>query len=251
MNIYNYELSFQEQLKECKHNLDKLSQNCLISLSTAQYFIQNSVWWDHPKSGRVRAPRHSKNIEQGSRGWELHFGANRFYISLAINRCVLILNELISDFSKGNEPTYDELVQTLSHQIVCSVGNYNGDLYSKPYKLINNNMIFGTTSVDINDFTGTLIKSTKVIRLYNYKMINKLSLNLDDLIKHQRSTFQALSWKFFGSEGKSVVHKHETWSSQDYFTLLGELKQNLDESEQCFSDIERFYEKYKEYIPQR
>lgn len=251
MNIYDNKLSFQEQLSQCKKNLDRLSDNAFVPLETAQSFIQESVWWNHPKSGWVRAPRHSRNIERGSRGWEIHFGANKFCISLAISRCVLVLHTLISKFTENNEYPREELLKKLYHQVRSSICNYNGDLYKAPYKLNGNDMIFGTTSIDIKDFVDEVILRSKIMRLYNYKIANKSFNNLSPLIKHQLATFESLSTKFSESEGKPVMYEYEAWSSQDYFALLGELKTNLDKSEQYFSDIDCLYEKYKSHIPLR
>ncbi|MEI8653702.1 hypothetical protein P4S57_13935 [Pseudoalteromonas sp. Hal273] len=251
MNIYDNRLSFQEQLEQCKKNLDRLSDNAFVSLEVAQNFIQESVWWNHPKSGWVRAPRHSRNIERGSRGWEIHFGANKFCISLAITRCVSVLHTLITKFSENNEYPREELLKKLYFQVRCSICNYNGDLYKAPYKLNGNDMIFGTTSIDIKDFVDEVILRSKIMRLYNYKIANKPSNNLNTLIKHQLATFKSLSTKFSESEGNPVMYEYEAWSSQDYFALLGELKTNLDENEQQFSDIDYLYEKYKSHIPLR
>lgn len=162
-----------------------------------------------------------------------------------------VLHTLITKFSENNEYPREELLKKLYFQVRCSICNYNGDLYKAPYKLNGNDMIFGTTSIDIKDFVDEVILRSKIMRLYNYKIANKPSNNLNTLIKHQLATFKSLSTKFSESEGNPVMYEYEAWSSQDYFALLGELKTNLDENEQQFSDIDYLYEKYKSHIPLR
>ena len=162
-----------------------------------------------------------------------------------------VLHALLTKFSENNEYPREELLETLYHQVRCSICNYNGDLYKTPYKLNGNDMIFGTTSIDIKDFVDEVILISKITRLYNYKIVNKSSANLNSLIKHQHATFKSLSSKFSESEGKPVMYEYEAWGSQDYFALLGELKTNLDENEQQLSDIDYLYKKYKSHIPLR
>lgn len=61
--------------------------------------------------------------------------------------------------------------------------------------------------------------------------------------------FKELSIKFQNSSGGNVRHNSRTWTSDDYFSLLGQLKSGFDKLGLENFEINWLYAKYKRNIP--
>lgn len=68
-------------------------------------------------------------------------------------------------------------------------------------------------------------------------------------IEDKLELFKELSVKFKNSSGGNVRHNSKTWTSKNYFSLLGQLKSGLDKLEVVNFEINWLYEKYKRNIP--
>ena len=172
MHNISDKLTLEEQVNLCEERLGVLSSKIFGSYAfpreVAKIFIRHSAWWKHPKSGWVRAPKHAERVEEGRNGWEITFGANRLFISLAIKRCVIVIRQFISDRDEGDDYSIVELEQILRHQVRCSIGNHNGDIYNSPYNISGNDMLFGTASIDLKDFVGLVISISEIKNLSRY-----------------------------------------------------------------------------------
>ncbi len=158
---------FSDKINECNKKFDIFnpSDNQIIPLSVAQHMIKHSIWWDHPSAGMVRAPKHANRVSDSINGWEISLGANSFLISLSINRCLISLRKFIEKIESGDFVTKSVIDEKLIHQVVCSVANYNGDIYQSPYKTIGPWMEFGTTSINVNEFTGIIANTIGIYKI--------------------------------------------------------------------------------------
>lgn len=176
--------TFQQQINECRLILIDLCDTRLftytlesLSPSMAKTFIEETVLWNHPASGFwVNAPNHSKRIVFGRQGWEISFGANKFYISLAISKCVRVIDDLLNKFVNKEEYLISDLKKKLFHEITTSVGDYKGDLYPSPYNTVDSKMIFGVTAIQVEYFVDLLIFISRIRMLYNHEgSVNKIT----------------------------------------------------------------------------
>ncbi|ASV43990.1 hypothetical protein [Pseudoalteromonas phage KB12-38] len=69
-------------------------------------------------------------------------------------------------------------------------------------------------------------------------------------LEQKLELFKELSLKFRRSAGAKVKHGNKTWTSGDYFSMLGELKKGFEALKLENFEINWLYEKYKSNIPQ-
>jgi len=69
-------------------------------------------------------------------------------------------------------------------------------------------------------------------------------------LEQKLELFKELSLKFRRSAGAKVQHENKTWTSGDYFSMLGELKRGFDALKIVNFEINWLYDKYKSNIPQ-
>ncbi len=131
-----------------------------IPLSVAQDFIRNSAWWLTHPSGAVRAKKHAYNVYKNSvHGWAIDFGANKFLVGKAIERCKDEINKYIEEFINGNKSIeLDSLKAKLKKHISGAVATYNNGEYSGYYPIDGNDLIFGSQAIDIKDGANFLIR---------------------------------------------------------------------------------------------
>lgn len=162
------DLDFEEQIEKCRENLLILKTPGGIPLRIAQFFIEHSAYWCHPSAGWVRAPKHSKRIENGHFGYELRFGGNYFLVGLAIDRCVNTASHLLDLFEDGDQYSYEDLLSKLFLNVRGAVANNDGDEYRGYYPIEGNDMIFGTQSIDVRDFVGIVTATSKIAKMYKF-----------------------------------------------------------------------------------
>lgn len=149
----------QAQISTARTILHELLPNGRVSKELAQEFVRKSTWWyEYPKAKRpVPAPKHSLNIYEMDGEWQIDFGRNTFLVSKAIKRCIIVIKEYIKSFEEGHPWSREELIRCLHLQVRGSVA-----IYGKEYKgfynhMVGNDMKFGVTSIDVNDFTNLIL----------------------------------------------------------------------------------------------
>jgi len=162
------DLDFEEQIEQCREKLLILKTPNGVPLRIGQFFIEHSAYWNRPFSGRISAPKHSKRIEYGNFGLELRFGGNYFLVELAIDRCVNTVSHLLDLFAVGEEYSYELLLEKLRLDVRGAVANYDGNEYRGYYPIVDNNMVFGTQSIDVKDFVGIVTATSEIYRMYKF-----------------------------------------------------------------------------------
>ena len=162
------DLDFYEQIEKCREGLDILKTENGVPLRIARFFIKHSAYWDHPTAGWVRAPKHSERIENGHYGYQLRFGGNYFLVELAIARCVDEVVKLLDLFENGGEYPYEELREKLFLHVRGAVANNDGYEYRGYYPITDNDMIFGTQSIDVKDFVGIITATSEILKMYKF-----------------------------------------------------------------------------------
>ncbi len=123
-----------------------------IPESLARDFVRASAWWLSHPSGAVRAPRHALNVYNNAvHGWTVDFGANKFLVGKAIERCKIEINNYIEKIINGEHINIDVLKETLKGHISGSVAHMNNDEYSGFYPITGSDLKFGSQSIDVND----------------------------------------------------------------------------------------------------
>jgi|APEBP8051072661_1049379.scaffolds.fasta_scaffold05981_1 hypothetical protein len=138
-------------LVDCRTGLLILGTEQRVDHRIAHHFVEHSAWWDHPRAGWVRAPKHADRLVQGAYGWEVSFGANRFLAELAIKRFIACVNGFLHKREVGIPYSYANLLENLRQNVLASVGNYQGDEFSGYYPASGEMMVFGTQAIRITD----------------------------------------------------------------------------------------------------
>ena len=131
-----------------------------IPLSVAQDFVRNSAWWLTHPSGAVRAKKHAYNVYKNDiHGWAIDFGANKFLVGKAIERCKDEINKYIEEFTNGEKSIeLDSLKAKLKKHISGAVATYNNGEYSGYYPIDGNDLTFGSQAIDVKDGANFLIR---------------------------------------------------------------------------------------------
>lgn len=131
-----------------------------IPLSVAQDFVRNSAWWLTHPSGAVRAKKHAYNVYKNDiHGWAIDFGANKFLVGKAIERCKDEINKYIEEFTNGEKSIeLDSLKAKLKKHISGAVATYNNGEYSGYYPIDGNDLTFGSQAIDVKDGADFLIR---------------------------------------------------------------------------------------------
>jgi len=176
LNHRNYfserkEFRKKQKVKEQRNRVSTLSSSIYsshvwlkreetIPLSLAQDFIRNSAWWLTHPSGPVRAKKHAYNIYKNEvHGWAIDFGANKFLVGKAIERCKNEINKYIEEFESGTKSIeLDSLKLKLRKHISGAVATYNNGEYSGYYPISGNDLEFGTQAIDVKDGVNFLIR---------------------------------------------------------------------------------------------
>lgn len=166
---YWYELRLEEMQKripKVRQTLRRYIRSAgerSIDEETARFFIRNSAWWlRHPSGYAVRAPRHQDNVYGSDPDWKIDFGANTFLVGRAIQRCLNTVDFTLEKISTGELITLDNVRDTMFYNITGAVANYEGFEYEGYYSAIEDNrdMVFGTQSIDIEDFIRCVMELT-------------------------------------------------------------------------------------------
>jgi len=182
----------------------QLAENKEIELSLAQLLIKKSVYWYEHHSGPVKAPKHSKHIyslyEQYTiektrtkrNDWSINFGSNTFYISNAVSRCQSTLIEFLDGAEQGNSEGIEKIKEALCTNVRQSVGNQRGDEYNLYPTNYQNHMIFGATSISVNEFIECILLECKIFKKPQLSEIcyvcGKKFGNKRELNYHQQAT---------------------------------------------------------------
>ncbi len=172
--IWSFELTRERQKEEERKRLNRriLIRNRRIAKShttvtplikitnvpreLAIRFIEESAWWHHPY-GLRRAPGHSDRMDGIHGDWKVKFGANTFLVGRAISRCASTIDRYLAAIKQGHDQNRDELVEKLKFNVRGAVANWNGYEY-RYYDVQGNDMMFGTQSIDVNDFVNLALR---------------------------------------------------------------------------------------------
>lgn len=152
-------------IADCRNGLGILGTEDSVRYETVQHFIRHAAYWNHPRAGWVRAPKHAERIVEGLYGWELSFGANFFFVELALKGCINEVNVFLNEASveiDGDEPNYRVLLHDLALRIRSAVGNHLGQCYSGHYPEHEGFMMFGTQGIYLPSFVGIVIATGRL-----------------------------------------------------------------------------------------
>lgn len=130
-----------------------------ISRELAQSFIRRSAFWHSHSSGQiVSGGGHARRVYGAAGDWKVDFGANSFLVGRAIHRCFRTLGEYIDSWEAGAPKDASEVVRRLRRDVNGAVAGYNGLELNGYYSLSGNDMMFGTTSIDIKFFVRAVLE---------------------------------------------------------------------------------------------
>ncbi len=161
-NEIEEEVIEKRRIKERKSKVNSLSSRIYsshlwlkrketIPKSLAQDFVRNSAWWLTHPSGAVRARNHAYNVYKNEvHGWAIDFGANKFLVGKAIERCKDEINKYIEKFRTETKLIeLDSLKFKLKKHISGAVATYNNGEYSGYYPIVGNDLEFGSQAINL------------------------------------------------------------------------------------------------------
>ena len=155
-------------------HLDCLGKEGKVPLRIAQQFIKKSTWWLGHSSGQpIPAPGHYRRIQGSEDDWYIEFGNNSFLVGRAIWRCRNALEIFIDRTINGDIVSRSELVEQLVRHVRGAVATGAGYEYQGYYPLgdkegsYENDMVFGTTSIDTSKFVSFLFEIVPVKALWD------------------------------------------------------------------------------------
>ncbi|MEC4722770.1 phospholipase D-like domain-containing protein [Noviherbaspirillum sp. CPCC 100848] len=146
--------------KMARKIIDAQAPNGQISRELAQSFIRRSTFWHSHSSGHIVSGRgHAKRVYGVAGDWKVDFGANSFLVGRAIRRCFRTVEEYIDKWEAGQPQDASETVRQLRRDVNGAVAGYDGVELSGYYSsLSGNDMMFGTTSIDIKFFVRVVLE---------------------------------------------------------------------------------------------
>lgn len=144
-----------------------LDGNGRMKSGVAQRFISDSAWWvDHPK-GPVHAPKHHERVTYGIEGWEIVFGANKFLVGQAAERCSghVLVKTLPQVVKSQTKVEWLKLQQELAMIVRGSVLNFADREYDCYGDLWDDHMRFGAQSINVKDFVNCFYQLAKIQRV--------------------------------------------------------------------------------------
>ncbi len=97
--------------------------------------------------------------------WQVKFGANIFLVGRAISRCAQTIDQYLTAIKQGNYWNRDKLVNKLGLDARGAVAHQNGYEYPGYYRVQRNDMMFGTQSIDVDDFVQFALKTWDINEL--------------------------------------------------------------------------------------
>jgi hypothetical protein len=129
-----------------------------VDKDLAERFVRETAWWMTHVSGHpVRAPRHAKRLRESERGWGVGFGANTFEVTVAIERCWVILDRVSAELDAGEAVSRAAVEAELKKAVSNAVSNYRGDLYEH-YPVHHDTLQFGAQGIGVDDAAKFMIK---------------------------------------------------------------------------------------------
>lgn len=161
-------------VNEIRPHLDRLGKDGKVALHVAQLFVKASAWWLSHSSGHpVPAPGHCRRIHGSEDDWRVEFGNNYFLVGKVIWRCRRRLADFLDQAADGYVVPRSELVEDLVLEVRGAVANGEGYEYRGYYPLGDkkgqheNEMVFGTQSIDTSDFVDWLFEMVSVEALWD------------------------------------------------------------------------------------
>ncbi len=175
---YWYKVQLEEMQKKIPRvyknlrNFSSIGSKHSIDEMTACYFIEKSAWWLKHPSYPVRAPNHKNNVYGSNPDWRIDFGANTFLVGRAIQRCLDTIETAIKEISQGQKVTLASIENKMRDDIRSSIANFEGDEYHGYYSALeNNDIIFGTQSIDMKDFITCINELTDFRSIFDSDLL--------------------------------------------------------------------------------
>jgi hypothetical protein len=129
-----------------------------LRIAAAQRFTKNSAYWyGHPSGSPAHAPGHFERVQSGPNGWEIEFGANKFLVERAYDRCENLLREAVTT-AGGARIDRSELCNKMRLAVRGAVANYLNEEYTVLWDVTDDGyMLFGTQSIRVDAFINTLL----------------------------------------------------------------------------------------------
>lgn len=150
----------QSSIKRVKRNLkQKLFVDRNVPRELAVSFIRAATWWHTHSSGwPMQAPGHARRITGSNGDWKVHFGANYFLVGRAISRCSALIRQYVAEYEETGELSLERLSEGLKWRVRGAVATHNGDEYAGHYPLTGSHMMFGATSINVNQFSSYALR---------------------------------------------------------------------------------------------
>lgn len=151
---------------DCRAGLRLLGTEQTLNFNSLHDFVASAVWWKHPTSGWVRAPKFADRLTSGKYGWEIKFGANRFLVSLALMLCLKSVSEFLDKLEECDDPSYPSLLNTLRYFVAYSVGNHKGEVFPGRYPVSDGMLVFGVHAIRVEDCVEFITRSARLSQYY-------------------------------------------------------------------------------------
>lgn len=152
--------SMKQDLEEIKNKIQRFHKNGVMHIGVAQRFVKNSAYWyAHPCGTPVHAPKHFNRVQNGTHGWEIEFGANKFLVQKAIEECLDLLCKALA-YAEVNEEYIDcsFLRSEMEFEVSGAVSNYLNERFDYYWEIRDEKyLVFGVQSIRIDKFVGTML----------------------------------------------------------------------------------------------
>jgi hypothetical protein len=161
----------QGEVRSVRSRVQPYTATTAIPWELAARFLRAPVWWLTHSSGPVRAPAHADRMYGHQGDWKIDCGANTFLVGRAVARCYSTIQSFLSEAEQGQPWASAELRDRLTLKVRGAVATYNGDEYNGYYPVTNTDMVFGSTSVDVDDFVSLVLRLTEAEELCSDAMV--------------------------------------------------------------------------------
>jgi len=146
----------------------RLHQSCdekgFVSKEFAERLISSSAIWLTHRHGPCDAPGHAKRVRGREGNWHITFGANTFYISLAVRHFKMAVEKSLSEIEAGRMIILSQLKDQLRGIMQSTIGNHSLDLYIQ-FPMQGSNLVFGATAINVYYFINSYLSQVQFIQL--------------------------------------------------------------------------------------
>lgn len=156
------------QLDNVRERMSRVRQGGSGRRGALQCLVAESAYWYGHPHGSTRAPKHSDRLQIGPHGFELEFGANKFLVERALDRCLQYIDRCLDWTEKsGSKAAWSDARPELALRVADAVANHCDELFGGLYPRDNRGyMHFGTQAIHVEGFVTCLYERLELHRVF-------------------------------------------------------------------------------------